>query len=134
MNDLMKGRKGAGETQPPAELEARPGDVEMPWQLFKTIRRIDKVSDKILQMNPGTLRLRRYRQGEPICVQGEQGWTAFLILTAADVKAMHGLIDGLPGEIEKAKQAQAGSAAQAEQEADPKKKDAALKAAEKGRE
>lgn len=134
MNDLMKGRKGAGETQPPAELESRPGDVELPWQLFKVIRRIDRVSDKILQTSPGTLRLRRYREGEPICVQGEQGWTAFLILTDADVQAMHALIDGLPGEVEKANRAQAEAAAQAETEADPKKQDAVWKAVEKHRE
>ncbi len=104
MKDLMPGRKGTGSSQPPAELERRPGDLDMPWQLFQAIKRIDKVSEKILQMNPGTLRLRHYKEGEAICLQGEQGWTAFRILTADDYRAIRGLADG-----SKAKTARAAS-------------------------
>jgi len=125
MKDLMPGRKGTGTSQPPAELDRRPDDLELPWQLFQAIKRIDKVSDRILQNNPGTLRLRRYAEGEPICIQGDQGWTAFRILSADDFRSMRGLCDGTA--IKTARALASYAKASAEAATDQKAKDKLLK-------
>ena len=39
-----------------------------------------------LEKFPGAIRVRHYLAGDAICRQGEAGWTAFYILTAADVE------------------------------------------------
>src|SRR5262249_6828496 len=41
---------------------------------------------------PKTIRLRRYQRGAAICRQGEEGATAFYILTGDDVKLLRDLI------------------------------------------
>src|SRR5829696_1991497 len=87
MQDLMPGRKTAATSQPPAELDPRPGDIDLPLPLYQ-VKSLPGVSERTLRMNPGTLRLRRYRKGETICTQGEPGWTAFVLLTADDVRGM----------------------------------------------
>ncbi|MGL4551478.1 MAG: hypothetical protein ACRC33_09850, partial [Gemmataceae bacterium] len=105
MQDLMPGRKSAA-AAPPAELEARPGDIELPTPLY-VMKSLPGVSEATLRKNPGTLRLRLFRRGEAICVQGEPGWTAFLLLTADDLRALPAerarLLGELPAKLDKAR-------------------------------
>jgi hypothetical protein len=74
---------------PPAELEPRPSDVAVEagrflnFRVFAELKKPPKI-DRF----PGTLVLRRYRAGEPICEQNQSGWTAFCILTTEDVLAL----------------------------------------------
>ena len=42
---------------------------------------------KRLEGLPSSLKLRRYKRGERICQQAEAGWTAFYVLTDAEVAA-----------------------------------------------
>lgn len=88
-------------TNPPADLEARDTDLDVPFEQLAQISffgrlkkakktKPDEPSDlqKSLEKFPGTLRVRRFRKGEVICRQGEAGWTAFCILTDADIRAL----------------------------------------------
>jgi Fe-S-cluster-containing hydrogenase component 2/CRP-like cAMP-binding protein len=88
-------------TNPPADLEARDTDLDVPFEklvqiaFFARLKKAkqtkpDEPTDlqKSLEKFPGTLRVRRFRKGEVICRQGEAGWTAFCILTEADIRAL----------------------------------------------
>src|SRR5437773_681499 len=72
---------------PSADLEPRDGDVDLtPEQMGKLSLFAGLKGKTDLEKFPGTLRVRHYLSGDAICRQGEAGWTAFYILTAADVR------------------------------------------------
>ena len=74
------------ELMPSADLLPRDGDVDLtPEQMGKLSLFAGLKGKTDLEKFPGTLRVRHYRTGDAICRQGEAGWTAFYILTAADV-------------------------------------------------
>jgi Fe-S-cluster-containing hydrogenase component 2/CRP-like cAMP-binding protein len=74
---------------PPAELQARPGDVPLLPGRFLGLSLFARLKKKpSLERFPGTLLLRRYQRGEVICRQGEVGWTAFYPLTSDDLLAL----------------------------------------------
>ncbi|HUY31930.1 MAG TPA: cyclic nucleotide-binding domain-containing protein [Pirellulales bacterium] len=87
---------------PEVSLPPRPGDEYLPLEqlghisLFESLKRMPSV-----EKYPGTVVLRRYRPGETIVRQGDAGWTAFYILTAADVVALR---DGQLIEVQKKRQ------------------------------
>lgn len=74
---------------PEASLDARPGDEVLGQaelerlSLFANLRKKPSF-DKF----PGAVLLRRYRRGEVIVRQGDAGWTAFYVLTRADLIAL----------------------------------------------
>ena len=77
------------EIMPPASLEPRDTDVALLPEQVKSIpffAQLKKPPDP--QRFPGTLILRFFRKGEVICRQGEQGWSAFSILSDADALAV----------------------------------------------
>jgi CRP-like cAMP-binding protein/Fe-S-cluster-containing hydrogenase component 2 len=75
---------------PPAELQARPGDVPLPLDRFLRVSLFAQLKKKPnVERFPGTLLLRHFQRGEVICRQGEAGWTAFYALTGEDVLALH---------------------------------------------
>jgi Fe-S-cluster-containing hydrogenase component 2/CRP-like cAMP-binding protein len=72
---------------PPADLPPRDGDLEVPSDQLARISLLAKLADstrKGLTRFPGAMRLRRFRRGEYICRQGEEGCTAFYILNGED--------------------------------------------------
>ncbi len=74
------------ELMPSADLEPRDGDVDLSAEQLGRLSLFAGLKGKTdLEKFPGTLRVRHYRSGDAICRQGEAGWTAFYILTAADV-------------------------------------------------
>ena len=103
MREIMKGRKKAAAEKPPARLEDRPGDIDMPPALFLECALFKGLAakpnpDKL----PGTLRLRTVKKGGLICREGDPGWTAFVILSKDDLSAIgKHLKEALPAEIEK---------------------------------
>ncbi len=71
---------------PPAELQARLGDIELLSERFLGFSLFARLKKKPnVERFPGTLVLRHYQPGEVICRQGEAGWTAFYALTSADL-------------------------------------------------
>src|SRR5262249_38244710 len=75
---------------PPARLEPRPGDVELPPEQILRFSFFDRLKRKpLVDKFPGALALRRYRPGEEIFREGEPGWTAFSVLTSEDVLTLH---------------------------------------------
>src|SRR5271165_2109056 len=85
---------------PPAELQARSGDVPLPFDRFLGFSLFAQLKKKPnVERFPGTLILRHYQPGEVICRQGEAGWTAFYPLTAADVLALRQEQPGLQAEV-----------------------------------
>ncbi len=79
------------EVMPSAELEPREGDVELTPEQLGRLSLFAPIKNKtFLEKFPGTLRVRLFRAREAICRQGEPGWTAFYILTAADVESVLG--------------------------------------------
>src|SRR5438067_596058 len=77
------------ELMPSADLLPRDGDVDLtPEQMGKLSLFAGLKGKTDLEKFPGTLRVRHYRTGDAICRQGEAGWTAFYILTAADVETV----------------------------------------------
>src|SRR5262245_36746421 len=75
------------ELMPSADLEPRDGDVELtPEQLGRLSLFAGLKGKTDLEKFPGALRVRHYQSGDAICRQGEAGWTAFYILTSADVE------------------------------------------------
>lgn len=110
MKEIMKARKKDAPVKPPAELEPRPGDFDLPPALYLVCKVFARLKMKpSTDKFPGTLRLRRYNAGEVICWQGDPGWSAFAILTADDVVALgkerDRLVAELPAKIDKARAA-----------------------------
>ena len=70
-----------------AELERRPSDLTVPHDQLEQYQAIAMLAGivKRLEGLPNTLVVRRYKQGEVICRQGEAGWTAFYILIDDEV-------------------------------------------------
>src|SRR5262245_62338367 len=80
------------ELMPAAELEPRASDIELtPEQLGRLSLFAGLKGKTDLEKFPGALRVRYYEPGEAICRQGEAGWTAFYILTGADVENVLGI-------------------------------------------
>jgi Fe-S-cluster-containing hydrogenase component 2 len=109
MKEIMKARKRDAPVKPPAQLEPHPGDLFVPPMLFLVCGMFARLRSKPSpEKFPGTLVLRCYRKGEVICRQNEPGWTAFAILSAADLQALHAerarLLDELPGKLQLAVQ------------------------------
>jgi Fe-S-cluster-containing hydrogenase component 2/CRP-like cAMP-binding protein len=76
----------AKQLMPPARLRSRPTDVPLTDEFFPKISLFAQLKQKpSLDKFPGTLVLRRYRQGDVICQQGDAAWTAFYVLTSEDV-------------------------------------------------
>ncbi|HZY88462.1 MAG TPA: cyclic nucleotide-binding domain-containing protein [Gemmataceae bacterium] len=79
----------AKQLMPRAELEPRDSDLRLSDEQFSRLSLFAQLKRKpTLDKFPGTMVLRRYAKGEVICRQGEAGWTAFYILTTADVLAL----------------------------------------------
>jgi CRP-like cAMP-binding protein len=79
----------AKQLMPRAELEARLSDIYLTDEQFIKLSLFAQLKRKpTLDKFPGALVLRYYRKGEIIVRQGESGWTAFYILTSADVLAL----------------------------------------------
>lgn len=74
---------------PTAELPPRASDIPLSLEqlgglaLFASIKKAPSFSKF-----PGSYVLRRYQAGEAICHQGQAGWSAFYMLTAADLAAL----------------------------------------------
>lgn len=82
---------------PPAELPPRAGDVPLPLDRYLQISLFARLKKRpSVEKFPGTLSLRRFRQGEVICRQGEAGWSAFYPLTGADVAALSDCLPAVP--------------------------------------
>jgi Fe-S-cluster-containing hydrogenase component 2/CRP-like cAMP-binding protein len=61
------------------------------FNLFAQIARLASLrteAKKTIGQFVGAMRLRRFRQGDPICRQGDEDCTAFYILTGADIEAL----------------------------------------------
>ncbi|HEX4591581.1 MAG TPA: cyclic nucleotide-binding domain-containing protein [Gemmataceae bacterium] len=77
----------AKELMPSADLLPRDGDVELSSEQMAKLSLFAGLKGKTdLEKFPGAIRVRHYLSGDAICRQGEPGWTAFYILTAADVE------------------------------------------------
>lgn len=71
---------------PEATLDPRPGDETLSPAALKSLSFFaDLKRAPTFEKFPGALVLRRYAAGETIVRQGEAGWTAFYILTNADL-------------------------------------------------
>ncbi len=71
---------------PPVHLEDRDTDILLNGEQLARISLFSKVKRKPkFEETPGAIRLRRIRKGEVLFRQGEAGWTAMYILTAADL-------------------------------------------------
>src|SRR5436190_9871617 len=74
---------------PPARLEPRDNDVRLPGSAYLACSLFARMKSKPnLDKFPNALVLRKYRKGEIICRQGDEGWTAFYTLTPDDVRAL----------------------------------------------
>ena len=72
--------------KPPASPRPRAGDEELTIAQVEQISLFKELSSTPkLQSLPGTVVLRHYVKGEPICRQGEPGWTAYYILKTEDL-------------------------------------------------
>src|SRR5579859_1689522 len=79
----------AKQVMPEAELVSHPSDIELTAEQYGKIGLFANLQRKVsIEKFPGALRLRRFRKGEVIFRQGEQGWTALYILTSEDVLAV----------------------------------------------
>ena len=71
---------------PPVHLEDRDSDMPLSGEQLARISLFSKVKRKPkFEETPGAIRLRRIHRGEVLFRQGEAGWTAMYILTAADL-------------------------------------------------
>ena len=90
---------------PLAELERRPDDQELSAEQFLEISLFAQLKKKpSVDKYPGAVVLRQFRRGEVICRQGQPGWTAFYILTTADmlrVRKMQGAPESELGELQR---------------------------------
>jgi Fe-S-cluster-containing hydrogenase component 2/CRP-like cAMP-binding protein len=67
---------------PPAELPRYETDIDLSDELFDRLFVAARLGAKSnITRFPGSLRLRRYRPGDVICRLGEEGFTAFYLLT-----------------------------------------------------
>jgi len=75
------------ELMPAAVLDPRDGDLELTADQLGRLGLFAGLKGKTdLEKFPGSLRVRHFAAGDAICRQGDAGWTAFYILTAADVQ------------------------------------------------
>jgi CRP-like cAMP-binding protein/Fe-S-cluster-containing hydrogenase component 2 len=107
MKEIMKARKKDAPVKPPAQLEPRDGDFDLPPALYLACKVFARLKTKpSTDKFPGTLLLRRYGAGDVICWQGDPGWTAFAILSSEDLAAMRKerdrLVAELPAKVQKA--------------------------------
>ena len=68
-----------------ASLESREGDERLPVELLAEIGIFKYFKPDKLAEFPGSVVLRRYKETETICREGEAGWTAFYIVPAEDI-------------------------------------------------
>src|SRR4051794_25275170 len=79
----------AKELMPAADLLPREGDVDLTCEQFGKLSLFAGLKGNTdLSKFPGTIRVRHYLSGDAICRQGDAGWTAFYILTNADVETV----------------------------------------------
>jgi Fe-S-cluster-containing hydrogenase component 2 len=83
---------------PPAELPRYDTDVELSDELFDRIFVSAGLKSPGTAKFPGSMRLRRYQAGEAICRLGEEGNTAFYLLTAKDISNLLDFADTAPAE------------------------------------
>jgi Fe-S-cluster-containing hydrogenase component 2/CRP-like cAMP-binding protein len=107
MKEIMKARKKDTPVKPPAQLEPRPGDYNLPPALYLACRVFARLKSKPnTDKFPGTLVLRQYQPDEVVCRQNDPGWTAFAILADEDIDALHAerekLLKDLPAKLQKA--------------------------------
>jgi Fe-S-cluster-containing hydrogenase component 2/CRP-like cAMP-binding protein len=80
----------AKQVMPEAALDTRRSAIALPEQLYPRLSLFAQMKNPpSLDKFPGTVALRRYRQGEAICQHGEAGWTAFYILSRKDIQELH---------------------------------------------
>ncbi len=75
----------AAKMKPPADFVLRPGDQNLTVDQLKSIPLFKDIKLDMVEGQAGIVILRRFRAGETVCRQNEPGYTAFYILTAADV-------------------------------------------------
>ena len=68
-----------------ASLESREGDERLPVALLAEIGIFKYFKPDKLAEFPGSVVLRRYKETETICREGDAGWTAFYIVPAEDM-------------------------------------------------
>jgi len=105
---------------PPAELESRPDDVDLPLHLLARLAPFSQLkAAPSLDKYPGACRLRFFRADEEVCVHGEPGWSAFCFVPAAEVAALrdHGARCLQEGPANREKAAAAAAKADAERQA-----------------
>ncbi|MBI3411069.1 MAG: 4Fe-4S binding protein [Planctomycetes bacterium] len=74
---------------PKAELAPRASDMSLPAEQLLKLGLFQGLSrPPSLEKYPGSLVLRHFQAGEVICRQAAPGWTAFYVLTSADVLEM----------------------------------------------
>src|SRR5438132_10787549 len=74
---------------PPAELEPRSDDVDLPAHLIARLAPFSQLkAAPSLDKYPGACRLRFFRANEEVCVHGEPGWSAFCFVPAAEIVAL----------------------------------------------
>jgi Fe-S-cluster-containing hydrogenase component 2/CRP-like cAMP-binding protein len=76
---------------PPAELEARPGDVDVPLHLLVKLAPFTQLRQAplaFLEKVPGACKLRFFKVGDKVCQHGEPGWSAFCFVPAAEIAAL----------------------------------------------
>jgi Fe-S-cluster-containing hydrogenase component 2/CRP-like cAMP-binding protein len=79
----------AKQVMPPAILEARSDDIDLPSHLLARLAPFSQLkAAPSLDKYPGSCKLRFIRAGEDVCVHGEPGWSAFCFVPAAEVTAL----------------------------------------------
>src|SRR5580704_4642314 len=74
---------------PPAVLEARADDVDLPAHLLARLAPFSQLkAAPSLDKYPGTCKLRFLRAGEDVCVHSEPGWSAFCFVPAVEIAAL----------------------------------------------
>jgi Fe-S-cluster-containing hydrogenase component 2/CRP-like cAMP-binding protein len=86
------------EAMPPAELPRYDTDVEFSDELFDRIFVSAGLKSPGTAKFPGSMRLRRYQAGEAICRLGDEGNTAFYLLTAKDIANLLDFAEQAPAE------------------------------------
>jgi Fe-S-cluster-containing hydrogenase component 2 len=86
------------EAMPPAELPPYDTDIKLSDELFDRIFVSAGLKSPGTAKFPGSMRLRRYQARTVICQMGEEGNTAFYLLTAKDVANLLDHIDKAPAE------------------------------------
>src|SRR3954451_11685642 len=74
---------------PPAELESRPDDVDLPLHLLARLSPFSQLkAAPAIDKYPGACKFRFLRANEEVCVHGEPGWSAFCFVPTTEIAAL----------------------------------------------